>query len=92
MGRASFQGKARNIPRIHAVNDPNHLIQMTVFDPKVPLREEARSQPDQYMVIIAENGSKAELDTSHWDRQIISEGNNEHVDKSRDLCFMPYDR
>lgn len=65
---------------------------MTVFDPKVPLREEARSQPDQYMVIIAKNGFKGELDTSHWDRQIVSEGNNEHVDKSRDLCFMPYDR
>ena len=63
---------------------------MTVFDPKVPLREETRSQPDQYIAIIAENGAKGELDTSHWDRQIVSEGNNAHVGESRDLCFVPY--
>lgn len=51
LGRASFQGKARNIPRIHAVHDPDHLMQMTGFDPKIPLRQEALSQADQYMGI-----------------------------------------
>jgi hypothetical protein len=63
---------------------------MTIFDPKVPLRGEARSQPDQYVAIIAENGAKAELDTSPWNRQIVSEGNNENVGERRDLCFVPY--
>ncbi|CRL19921.1 unnamed protein product [Penicillium camemberti] len=62
----------------------------TVFDPKIPLREEARFQPDQYMAIISENGAKGELDTSHWDRRIVSEGNNYHVGESRDLWFMSY--
>lgn len=90
MGRSSFQGRARNIPRVHAVHDPNHLMQTTVFDPKIPLREEARFQPDQYMAIISENGAKGELDTSHWDRRIVSEGNNYHVGESRDLWFMSY--
>lgn len=89
---ASFQGKARisQGSMQYSVHDPDHLMQMTVFDPKIPLRQEARSQPDQYMVIIAENGAKGEFDTSHWDKQIVSERNNNHVGESRDLWFVSY--
>jgi hypothetical protein len=60
---------------------------MTIFDPKI-LREETRSQPDRYIAIIAENGCKGELDTSHWRRQIVSVGNVH--EQRRDLCFVPY--
>lgn len=62
---------------------------MTVFDPNVPLREEGRSQPDQYAAIIAEKGAKGELDLSSWDRQMVAEG-TEAVGESRDLHFVPY--
>ncbi|CAP92865.1 Pc16g01950 [Penicillium rubens Wisconsin 54-1255] len=75
------------------VHDPSHLTQITIFDPKVPLREETRSQPDQFVAIISENGAKGELDTSHtspWNRQVASEGNNENVGERKDLCFVPY--
>jgi hypothetical protein len=64
-------------------------MQMTVFDPKLPLREETRSQPDQYVAIISEGGATGELDTSPWDRQIVSEG-KKVIGENRDLCFVPY--
>jgi hypothetical protein len=61
---------------------------MTIFDPTV-LREESRSQPDQYIGIIAEKGCKGELDTSSWNKQIVSEGGSIN-EVRRDLCFIPY--
>jgi len=61
---------------------------MTIFDPKV-LREETRYQPDEYIAIYAEKGCKGEIDTSSWNRQIVSEVENVH-EISRDLCFVPY--
>lgn len=62
---------------------------MTIFDPKAPLHEEFRAQPDQYVAIIAENGAQGELDTSPWSRQIVAEPGRV-LGKTRDLCFVPY--
>lgn len=63
---------------------------MTILDPTAPLREEPRSQPDQYVAIIAANGAKGELDISPWSRQIVAGPNNAVIPKARDLCFVPY--
>lgn len=77
-GSVNLKGRSTEYPKNPCTICPNnHLIQ-TVFDPKL-LREEARSQPEQYMAIITENGAKGELDMSYWDRQIVSGGNNDHV-------------
>lgn len=68
----------------------NDEMQMTIFDPKAPLREEPRTQLDQFVAIIAENGAKGELDTSPWSRQIVAGASNVVIPPTRDLCFVPY--
>lgn len=70
--------------------------QRIVFDPKAPLREEKRSDPDHYVALLAEKGALGRLDTSAWDGKIVAgsegkgEGKDTVVGESRDLCFIPY--
>jgi DUF1680 family protein len=54
------------------------------------LKEEPRSEPDSYIAIVAENGSKGELDTSAWDGQIAAEPKDEVSKDSKNLTFIPY--
>lgn len=54
------------------------------------MKEELRSEPDSYVGIVAENGSKGELDTSAWDGQIVAESRNKLSEGSKDLNFIPY--
>lgn len=65
-------------------------IQRIIFDPKVALRGETRSEPDSYVALIAKNGALGELDTSAWESKIVAEDQDLVVGASRDLCFIPY--
>ncbi|KAF3384432.1 Non-reducing end beta-L-arabinofuranosidase [Penicillium rolfsii] len=82
-------------PIVYCVEDVDHPweqrhFKRTIFDLNAPLKEELRSEPDSYIAIIAENGSKGELDTSAWHGQIVAESKDAVSEDPKNLTFIPY--